>query len=186
MSSTNTVIAIAMTASLKISGRSLPVSNFTARPRGRSPRATRRAPSRRRSRSRLADARGRSSTGEDDDGDLPVGLGLVLVVRGPDAGHHRPPSPLLVHRGGPGRGVEAVRSTQTADPRGGPQLAVPERVVVATAARGHHQVVLAVLSVDQRVASRLARASTGRGQHQRGYPVPEMPVGAVALDVAPG
>src|SRR6266545_1932705 len=122
-----------------------------------------------------------------DHGDLPRGARLVVVVRRPERGHHRP-QPGLLHRIGGLRGpVEDVRADLDPHARIGHQVAVPLRRVGAAAVGGYDEVPVAVAPVDQRGPPRLAGAPAERDEQQGRYPAPEVslgaPTGHVARDV---
>src|SRR5215470_1388885 len=121
---------------------------------------------------------------DDDDRDLARGARLVLVVGRPDLGHDRPERRPLRLRGGAGARLEAVRHHLHLDLGLGHQVLVPGRMLRRPAARGHHQVAIAVAAVDQRRGPRLAGAPAGGRQEQRGHALPDVPVLAAALAIA--
>src|SRR5262249_41712655 len=113
---------------------------------------------------------------DDDERDLARGARLVLVVGWPDLGHDRPERRLLRLRRGAGTRLEAVRHHLHLDLGFGRQVLVPGGMLRRPAARGHHQVAVAVAAVDQGRGPRLTGAPAGGRQEQRGDALPDVPV----------
>src|SRR5690606_26630726 len=105
---------------------------------------------------RPAERISRSGRVQHDDGDVAVGLGPVVVERGPHGGHRGPQLGLLLGARGAGDGVEPLGAHLHRDVRVGDEILVPARVVRRAALGGHDDVRIPVGLVDQRELARLA------------------------------
>src|SRR5262245_50652747 len=125
----------------------------------------------------------RSDALQYDHGDLAPGPLLVLVVVGPAGEHGAPELGLLLRRRRPGPSLEPIALDLDLDSGRRLQVEIPRRVPVGAAPRGHHQVVVAVATVDQRGAELLAGPPAGGGEDEDGRAVPLVADVTVGLDV---
>src|SRR5271166_424909 len=117
--------------------------------------------------------------------DLAAGLLLVVVVGRPDRRHLPPHLRLFFRRGNPGPCRELVAHDLDADIGVRDQVEIPGRRLVRPALGRHHQVVIAVLLVDQGMPALLPALAARRGEDQRRRTLPVVPLRAVGLLVPP-
>src|SRR3954468_21848657 len=119
-----------------------------------------------------------------DDRDLAVGFALIVVVGGPRGGHGAPQLRLRVRgRGARPRGEHLVANLHL-DIRILLEVHVPGGRHGGAALRCDDQVVVAMALVDQRGGALLAAPATGRGEEERGRPLPVVSMLAAGLAVA--